>query len=647
VPDLKSADQLRDILTAHLFEVESVEGDVIDIKILPNRYSDAASYAGLAREVGAILGKKVTLPRGRGIKYKKASRMLDLVVNVEEKGLCPRYIARYFEIEAGVKTPDFMRAALEVSGMHSINVVVDIMNFVMMEIGQPMHAFDADKVQSIEVRRAKSGEKIETLDGGFYELHGDDLVIADGADVLAIAGVKGGRRAEVSEKTTRIIVESANFDSYSIYRTSKRYKLATNASVRFSHHLSSVLAEQGMSRATELLADIAGARVGEPVDVYSKKLKPVILKFSINEFLALTGIPMRESEALNILKRLGFKVSGSRVTAPPERTDIERFEDLAEEVVRIYGYDKLPAMPPSRALGPTSHDELVTIKSLIRQILPGAGLTEQYNYSFVSAKDLKSFAVENLGAPEIANPISAEFAYLRPTLAIGLFENTEDNARFFDQTRFFEIGRVFRGQNSAKLEEKPMLGMVLASSKDNPVLELKGVVTLLLNRLGLMDYSFDDVGKDPGFLSVSESLRIESDYHVLGYLGAMRASLAENVAYAEIDLDELVRAVVDEKEYRPLPKYPAVGRDISLLAPQSVRVNDILTAIQDASPRLIYDVDLIDYYEDNSKMNVNEKSLTFRLVFQSEEKTLTDKEVGVEMEKIIFVLRERFQIEVR
>lgn len=647
VPDLKSVDQLRDLLNLYAFEVDSIKGDILDVKILPNRFSDAASYSGLAREVAAILGANASSrPYSGNKKLQKANGRLDLIVDVQDRAMCPRYMARYFELDSGAKTPEWMITVLQSAEIRCINPVVDVMNYVMLETGQPMHAFDAEKVKNILVRRARSGEKIETLDGGNYELNGEDLVIADGEHALAIAGVKGGRRAEVTQKTTRIIVESANFNGAAIYRTSKRLRLATDASARFAHNLSPALAENGLARATELLAEVVGARVGEVVDSYPKKIKPTSLNFSITDFTALTGLALKEKEALGYLKRLGFKVSGRRVTAPAERTDIFNGADLADEIVRLYGYDKLPALAPVAALRPTEHDESVKLKNLVRSVLINLGLTESYNYSFVSSRDLEKFGESASSAAEILNPISAEFQYLRPNLAIGLLKNCEDNFRFAPEARMFEIGRTFVVEKGA-VKERLRLGIALASKKSNPLLALKGIVSTLLQASGLSDFSEDSAADFPDYLDASASLRIESDHHVLGYLGATVSGVSDAAAMAELYLDELVSLVSGEREYEPIPKFPAVDRDISFIVGAGVRVGDILQAIQDASPKLIYDVDLLDYYQDDSKMNADEKSLTFRIIFQAENRTLTDVEVGHEMEKVVSVLREKFNVEVR
>lgn len=653
VPALKNPDHLRDILTAHLFEVESINSDTVDIKVLPNRYSDAASHIGIAREVAAVLGKAVQLPKAKKSEAKAAhvEAALDLVLSVKEKPLCSRYMARYFEIDKNAATAEWMKRVLASCGMRPINAVVDIMNYVMLEVGQPMHAFDADKIKSIIIRRAEAKEKIETLDGNHFTLTEEDLVIADGNYLLGIAGIKGGKRAEVTSATTRIVVEAATFDAVALYKTSKRLKLVTDASQRFTHRLSPALPQEGLLRATELFIEICHARVGEVVDHYPKKMKPAVIKFSVDAFNELSGMKLSEAQALGYLKRLAFSVQGgggnARVVAPARRTDIERFEDVAEEIVRLVGYDKLPATPPAVALSPAVHDDAVMLKGLIRQLLPGAGLSEVYNYSFVSERDIARVGVGEGNPAALQNPVSAEFAYMRPSLAAGLLKNIEDNFRFEDSVRLFEIGKVFQ-EVKGKVRERLVLGIALGSKKAQPLLELKGIISELLDRLGVMEHFMRNMTRaGVKYISADESMCVESDHHVLGCFGAVPQALVAHAAVAEIDLGELTELVSGEREYEPVAKYPAVVRDVSMLISRDKRVGDILEEIQAVSPKFVYDVDLIDYFEDDAKMRVDQKSLTFRIVFQANDHTLTDEEVEREMEKITHVLRDRLFAVVR
>lgn len=627
---------------SHAFEAEMVGDDAVEISIPANRYSDSASHWGIAKTAAAIFGGAV--------KFKVKSLKSEIkgkkpIVQISSKSRCPRYLARYAELPRIPSSPEWLRNTLSACGLRPINAVVDIMNYVMLETGQPLHAFDASKIEgAIEVRMAKQGEEIKTIDGGDYKLSSDDLVVADGHGPLAIAGVKGGKRAEVVGYTKAIIIESANFEPVGVYKTSRSLNLFTDASSRFAHGLKPLLAEIAIQRAAELLKEICKAKIGELVDVNYAKPKRTVLKFNIKEFNKLTGLELKEKQATDYLKRLGFDVKGKLVTAPELRGDIERHEDLAEEIVNLYGYDRLPEVAPRVPMLSAKKEDQVIVKEKARDILRGFGLSEVYNYSFVSRKDLTTYADPKWwGAAPLRNPISADFQYLRPSLVSGMIKNGEDNLRFYDTVRIFEIGKVFK-ERDGKLEERLALGIMLATKKGNNFLELKGLADQLLRGLGLMEFFFPAETWDMKYYEEGSYSRIESEHYVVGRLGVVKDE--PSFAFAEIYMDELAPLLAGEKEYLPLSKYPAVERDISIAVDQEVRVGDVQDFIENES-HLLEDVDLVDWFDDENKVGAGKKSLTFRLVFQSEDRTLTDEDVGKEMEKIIADLREKFDVEVR
>ncbi|OGY63116.1 MAG: phenylalanine--tRNA ligase subunit beta [Candidatus Harrisonbacteria bacterium RIFCSPHIGHO2_01_FULL_44_13] len=644
-PVIKSSEQLMEALAFHAFEVEKVDGDVIDIVIPANRYSDAASHYGMAVVVSAILGKKTPELKLPALKSKAQS--LNFKVGIDSKKLCPRYSGLYAEINKIGKSPEWMQKILISCGLRPINNIVDVMNYVMLEIGQPLHAFDFDEIESVKskiqnpksknivVRLAKEGEKIETIDGGKYDLDVNDLVIADEKGALAIAGVKGGKRAEVSLKTKRIIVEAANFDSVSVYKTSRRLNLFTDASARFSHGLAPVLVEKGIKRAAQLLKEVCGARLGDWLDVNYVKPSKTIIKFDVERFNKLTGLSLSEKACLEYLKKLGFQARGKFIEPPAERTDILIFEDLAEEIVNLYGYDRLLSVVPRALLSPSGAEDQIVLKDKIRSILTGFGLSEVYNYSFIGEPDPN--LQNKFSLVELVNPIADDKKYLRPSLFPHLTRNIEENFRFYDEVRIFEIGRVFAkasGKNgiASGINEQLSLGIALGLKKGAPFLELKGIVEQMLGQAGLVDYFTKEDGEG--------RLRLESDHRTLGYLIAK-----DNKALAEINLDELLQLVVGEKEYRPLPKYPSATRDLSFMVDAEARVAAIQNIIENTS-HLLDDADLLDWYED-PKLGPNRKSLTFRLVFQAEDRTLTDEEVDQELGKIVASLKEKFDVELR
>jgi len=702
VPSIKNQNELIDKLTTHAFEIDSVKGDMIDIKLPPNRYSDAGSHIGIAREISAILGIKFQIPN---FKFQTISKFKsqNFKVEIKDKNLCPRYTAQYFENIKIEASPKWMQDVLKTCGLRPINNIVDIMNYVMLETGQPLHAFDADKLHTtkgkqptIFIRKANKGEKITTLDGEKYDLNSETLVIADSKEPLAIAGIKGGKVAEVDKNTKKIIVESANFDPVSIYKTSKKLFLSTDASLRFSRNLSPELAILGLNRAEQLLVEIAGASSGAIIDIYPKKRAKKIVKFNIERFRKFIGLNLDFKILKNYFENLGFivkvpatqirKVEEFFVEVPPLRVDIETFEDLAEEITRLYGYNKLKSVPPFAFLKPSGFEDQIVLKNKIRRILISFGLSEVYNYSFISNEDVRKLtrintqinADKNLSKSELdprspeflvelENPISSQFKYLRPNLEINLLKNINDNSRFFEKVSLFEIGKIFQAGR-----EILALGMILSDKNSETFFKLKGIISELFKKIGLVDFSFiplENTASKVGFQSYNGDfsltgftapktniLLIKSNDKILGNLKKIYDLSKKQISSAEINLDELLLLIEGEHEFRPLPKFPSVVRDISIAVSDSTKVGNIIEEIQLINLKHIEDVDLIDEYELtqndaelNAKLRGNEKmiSYTFRIVFQAPDRTLTDQEVDKEIEKIIAVLKNKFRASLR
>ncbi len=625
-PGVRDRKKLVRELNLKFYETDDFGGDTLDIGIPPNRFSDAASHWGIAREIAAIFRLPFTTTLRRIINAPRDEGLVK--IEVKDAGLCPRYFGRYFEIKKIAPSPLWLKKTLISCGLRPINNIVDVMNYGMLETGQPLHAFDADKIEGkITVRRAKKGERVETLGGKTYQLEPWMIVIADDKKPLAIAGVKGGENGSVNAKTKRIVVESANFNGQIIYKTMKKLGLQTDASLRFSHGLNPALVEIGLDRATVLLGELAGAQLKDSLDVSSYKPGRQIIEFDLARFENMTGVKIKPNEIQEYLKGLGFSIlkntkNGFQVEPPILRDDINMFEDLAEEAVRIYGLNEIPSLAPAVALAVAEYADSFKIKDQIRRILAGLGFSEVYNYTF-----------QNKGVLALENPMSREQGYLRSSLIPSLLQNIKSNFRFFDAVKIFETGKVF----GEKERESLKLGIAVAYKKPKettlPMLELKGASDELLRRVGLMEYFFKDDG---------DKLRIESDHHVLGYL-----KLDDNSsATAEIDLDKLLKLVEEEKEYEPLPKYPAITRDISVLVGASERIGPIVQAIQETGIKYIQDVDLIDEYK-SGELGRDKQSLTFRIVFQADDHTLTDDEANKEMEKVVKILKEKFRAGIR
>ncbi len=636
VPGLKNKEEFIEALLMHSFEVADASGDILEVKLPPNRYSDASSHWGIAKEVAAILDLEIFDPEF----FSFGGNLTDFKITVEDKNLCPRYTAAYFEDLEIRPSPDWLEKILKDCGLRPINNVVDIMNYIMLEIGQPLHAFDFDKLdKELKIRKAKKGEEITTIDGNNFTLNGEMLVIADSKKILAIAGIKGGRGSEVTDSTKKILVESANFDSGLIYKTSKSLNLITDASMRFSRGITPILALLGQQRAAVLLRDIAQAKNSKFFDSIEKPFPRKILKFDIQEFNDFIGINLSQKEAGDYLIRLGFKDLGNNQwEVPVFRSDIEDHQDLAEEVIRLYGFDKLQSKPPRVAIKSTEFDDSILFKNKAKKILSGFGIDEIYNHSLIgeNSKDFNLFKeeIKNMEHIELANPISEDRKYLRESLIPALSKNADDNSRFFERVFIFELGKIF-SSDSQKIYEKNALGIVLVDKSKDMFFELKGVINQLLKGLGLTDFMIrpTDIKKD-GF----NGLIIESENKILGYL---MQKAGKNIA--EIDFDKLLILVEGELSFTPIPKFPAVMRDLSFFVQGSERIGDIIGFIEQSNERLIFDVDLIDEYKKSKEL----QSITLRIVFQAEDRTLTAEEIDKEIRKIISNLEKKFKIKLR
>lgn len=642
-----SRDKLIDGLTLHAFEIGDLGGDTLDISIPPNRYSDASSHLGIAREIAAIFKLKKALSHiDRYVKPMGGVPTSKGLVNVviEDMKACPRYAARYFEIKKITESPAWLKQTLTACGLKPINAIVDIMNYAMLEVGQPLHAFDAAKlaisdkrqatgIKKIIIRRAKPNETITTLDGQKFSLGAENLVIADARGPLAIAGIKGGLDSGIEGKTKAIIVEAANFDAVNIFQTSRALGLQTDASLRFSHGISPELVTFGLNRATELLSELVGAKLVDSKDVYPKKQNQEIIGFSVSKCNAILGTSIPEKEIKELLVWLGFKIlpkkktgSDFLVKVPLIRTDVSLFEDLVEEVGRLYGYMNIKAKAPILSIVPGHDSDAVGFKELTRTILTGLGFSETYNSTF----SLR-------GEVEVQNPIAEDKKYLRANLTDSAKDNLHSNLRFLDDVKVFEIGKIFM-LSGGKIAEKWHLALGVAhKKKERPVFEVKGAVDELLRRLGLNDFNFHK--NDHG-------LNIRVNGKDIGYISMSSAYKEGESALASIDFELLMKLAEEEREYEPLPKYPSIMRDISILVDNETQAGEILEKIQSAAPEYTQDVEMVDYFEDN-KLGNNKKSLTFRIVFRSDSRTLTDAEVDAEIKKISKILVEELKADIR
>ncbi|OGZ43980.1 MAG: phenylalanine--tRNA ligase subunit beta [Candidatus Ryanbacteria bacterium RIFCSPHIGHO2_02_FULL_45_17b] len=667
IPTLPKPDKLADLLNMHAFEVESIEKHnkdvVLDVNILPNRIADASGHRGLAREISAILGTPLKDTRP---KLKESQTPTKDILKVEVKTtLCPRYTARVIRGVKVTDSPQWLKDRLLACGIRSINNIVDATNYVMLDTGQPLHAFDLKKISGakIIVRLAKRGEKIHALDDTTYALDESMIVIADAEKALAIAGIKGGATAEISPTTHEIIIEAATFDGPTIRMTSQKIKLKTDASARFSVGMDPNLTSEAMERVAALVVDIAGGEVLKtPIDVYPKRTLPAKIVVRTEHVRSVLGEDIKDAEMISILKRLGFEAKLARgvmtVLVPTYRVDVRLEEDVIEEIGRLYGFEHIVAKHPMGELVPSEVELSHVWTDQTKDIIAGLGFREAYNYSFIGESEIAVYHESPENYLEIENPTRREFAYLRRYLLPGLLRNMHENLKHEPSVRMFEMGRTYHPTNTKDgYTEKNNLGLIMAersSTKDaNLFYELKGVLATYFEGMGV-DVWFDE----------AEAIDAHAPYHpfrraalragddLVGVLGEVHPVTREElgikatVVSAEIDFDRLARYISAEKEFKVISKYPSIMRDLAILVPLETRVEEVTDVIENTGGELLVDSDLFDMYE-GSELPHGKQSLAFRLVFQAQDRTLKDTEVDAIMTSIIKTLETNLEWETR
>ncbi len=647
----------------------SVLGDaVLDFDITPNR-ADLLSVIGIAREVAAITDQKPNIPEPE---YEKQGTEVEtkITVEIEDKKLCPRYCASLLSnIKIG-ESPQWLKARLIACGMRPINNVVDITNYVMLEYGQPLHAFDYDKIRDkkIIVRRAADGEKFNTLDDTERTLDKDMLVIADGKGTVAIAGVMGGSNSEVGQETKHILLESANFNAASIHYTSRKLGICSEASMRFERNISPWLALQAIKKATRLMIELAGGKaVKDLVDEYPGKKERTIVELSWDKAKIILKTDAFVEPILRRLTNMGFQwaptssaeleeISGAGgmnnywIFSPHWRTDINYDVDVIEEIARITGYDKIPAEMMEHLLPGQQTEPMIAFKKKVRQVLVGYGFQEIISYSMTSEEMLAKTKIDTaeLKPPplRLANPMNVDQQFLRTNIRAGLLEALESNRRYEEgNIKLFELGRVFIPKKDDLPYEPELLYAVMSSAigqkkwpcDDKPYdfLDAKGVVEGLLCQLGIKaDYQkASDEGLRPGYQA-----DIIVDGKKVGVVGEVHPKVAQAFGIDEpvyllgVSILPLLLKTTSYSEYKPVIPYPPVVRDIALVLDNEVNHQQVVDSIKDM--QLLKEISLFDIYT-GKQVPEGKKSLAYRLTFQSDEHTLTDEEVDKVQEEII------------
>lgn len=646
-----------------IVNVLDLKEDIIDFEITPNR-PDCLSIEGLGRETAVSLGKEFKNPRKNidELKVEDKKELEGLKVDIIAPDLCYRYIARIVKNVKIEPSPEWMVKRLNACGMRSINNIVDITNYVMLEMGQPMHAFDINSIEGkhITVRRAKNNEKITTLDEQERILDENDLVIADDKKPVAIAGVMGGLNSEIEKDTETVVFESAVFYGGAVRKTAKKVGLRTESSSRFEKGLSPENALRAVNRAVELVEMLnAGKAVDGKIDVYPTKQKVNKIKLDVERINNLLGTKISKQDMIDILEKLDIKVENDIVIPPYFRQDIEQLADVAEEVLRFYGYDKLETtlIKADTTLGVRNKEQKIEQK--IEDVLVNNGLSEIYTYGFVSEKDLEKANIsEELKhtAITIKNPLSDEYKLMRPSTIPSMMQTLATNANKKNQNvKLYDISRSYKNINKeVENGEIPLQENILTLGMYGDNLDfytLKGLVENVLETVSVNRYDIEKETKN-GSYHPGRCANIKVGIDTIATFGEVHPEVLENYgiekrAYlAELNLTKITKYSRNNKKYVEVPKFPAVERDIAIIVDENIEVGQIEKTIAKKAKKILEKAELFDIYR-NEKLGENKKSVAYALTFRNKNKTLNDDEVNEVMENIIKELEKSLGAELR
>lgn len=638
-------------------EAIGLYGEIIDFEITPNR-PDCLSIIGMARETAATFEKRVKYP-----KIEIKSQVGDIKehlndITVQAKDLCNRYYAKVVkDIKIG-QSPMWMQRRLMEAGVRPINNIVDITNYVMLEIGQPIHAFDLDKLsgKKIVVRRASEGEKIKTLDGVERSLDSSMLVIADESRPMAIAGVMGGEDSEVTKDTKNILIESANFNGRGVRLTSRKVSLRTEASAKYEKDLDPNLSDIACNRVCQLIEEInAGTVVSGHIDIYDGKSEEKTMELSPEKANRLLGTDIQANEMVKMLNslELNARIEGDKiiVSVPSYRRDLGIEADLIEEVGRMYGLEKITPQPLVGTLTKAEKALIRQIEDKTKNILTGIGLNEITTYSFISPKQYDKLNISEDSMKrkyvEIRNPLGEDFSVMRTTLIGNILEVMTRNYKYgVEKAWAYEIGNTFIPRE-LPITELPYENRILSIGMygNSDFYTLKGVIDTLLDKLGIKGHEYVREKNDPTFHPGKTASIIIGD-HVLGTVGEIHPDVLDNfgmkerVYAAELNFELIVLASNLGRKYTPLPKYPSVTRDIALIVDEGIMVKEIEKVIMENSRHLVEAIKLFDVYK-GGQIEKGKKSIAYSIVYRSHDKTLTDEDVSKVHDKIVEKLKEK------
>ncbi|XGC82224.1 phenylalanine--tRNA ligase subunit beta [Bdellovibrio bacteriovorus] len=652
-----------------------------ELKVTPNR-ADCLSHFGLAREVACLFGKELKAPKAEP---KTSSDSTKSAIGLEVKAfdLCPRYTGRYIKNVKVGPSPEWLKHRLESVGLNSINNIVDVTNYVMMELGQPLHAFDAAFIagNKVIVDRAVSGEKFITLDGTEKTLTGEELTIRDVQHPACLAGVVGGKNSGVSDSTITIFLEAAYFLPMSARKTSRLHGIDTDSAYRFSRGVDPDGTLRGLNRATALILEVAGGEAyGDHHDFYPNPVKKSPVSISIQTVTDRLGYQAEEHKFVDFMKRLGCQIEKTgetyKILPPTFRFDLEQDMDLVEEYARLNGYEFIPESLPVLKNMPSHHDKAFMLNRSTSELLRAEGYQQAFNFAFVGSKGEKPFLgpMEALKAAGLAssekeirimNPLNEEMDVMRSTLSYGLFKNLNTNFHYGNMNgRLFEIGSSFAVKEDGGYGESSRLGMAVwgrsqnlwNKSLDFPIVfELKGTVEALLKSLNISAYTWvtpANKAEVPAFLHQGQYAQLLVEGKKVGFIGTLHPVLLDDnkirvpAALAEFDLDLLYKGQPRPYRISSVSKFPVVERDFAFVMPKTLKVGDVLKDIRKAAGGLLLNVDVFDLYE-GEKMEPGKKSVAIRLWLQDKNGTLQENQINETTTKVLESLKKNFDLSVR
>jgi len=646
---------------ADLWTYLDLDDWILRFELTPNR-PDCLSVIGVAREIGALTGSKLRRPEVT-VAETDQSAVDRIRIELEDPQGCPRYAARIIEDIRIGPSPFWLKRRLISAGIRPINNIVDITNYVMIETGQPLHAFDFDTFGNpqIVVRAARAGEEFVTLDEEKRRLPESGVMITDGERAVAVGGVMGGLESEVSEKTRTVLLESAYFDAVRICRTRKILGLDTESALRFEKGVDPNGVDFALHRAAAMMASLAGGQVLRgAVDNYPEPIEGLRLELRANRVNSIIGMDLASPKMIDVLSSLEFGVSAGKtisVTVPTFRPDVTREIDLIEEIARVAGYEDIPTRRIAAGRIPTSVNEVGHFEYKLREMLVGHGLYEVVTNSLVDPKKLP--AKEAARAVELKNPLSEDLSVMRPTLCGSLLGVVAHNFnRQIPSIRIFEIGRIFR-KNDGRHSEQRSLAIMLAGdavvtrwespTRQHDFYDLKGVLASFLGQLGI------SMGVKPGksnLMTSGASFFLQDDEVVLGFAGLIKPEIALQyevkapVWGAFLDFDKLQRAWRAESKYQAIPRFPKAERDCAVVVDRSVLAGDLAVAVREAGGELIESVNIFDVYM-GQPIPADKKSVAINIAYRAADGTLTDQQVNTAQHKVVQALKMQYDAELR